>query len=68
MMPQGYREVRSDASAYYFESFPEEVTEIREEYFVTQTGVFTAPVVEVESLYAPYYRANGPYEGQLSVE
>lgn len=68
MIPQGYREVRSDASAYYFESFPEEVTEIREEYFVTQTGVFTAPVVEVESLYAPYYRANGPFEGPLSVE
>ena len=63
--PQGYREVRSDRTVYLFDSYPEEKSVITEEYFVTQAGVFTSPVVEIESLYAPHYRANGAYEGEF---
>lgn len=58
--PQGYRNVKSALTEYYFDSYPEENTVIREEFFVTQTGTFSAPVVTIESLYAPHYRANAP--------
>lgn len=54
----GYRDVRSAQTYYYFDSFPEEKTVISEEFFVTQAGEFSAPVVQIESLYAPHYRAN----------
>ena len=58
--PQGYRNVKSALTEYYFDSYPEENTVIGEEFFVTQTGTFSAPVVTIESLYAPHYRANAP--------
>ena len=66
--PQGYRNVKADRTEYYFDSFPEENTTLTEEFFVTQAGTFTAPVITVESLYAPHYRANDAYHGVLSVE
>ena len=66
--PQGYRNVKADCTEYYFDSFPEENTTLTEEFFVTQAGTFTAPVLTVESLYAPHYRANDAYPGVLSVE
>ena len=56
--PQGYRDVKADHTDYYFDTYPEENTTVREEFFVTQAGVFSAPVVSIESLYAPHYRAN----------
>jgi len=56
--PQGYRNVLSDKTEYWFDSYPEENTSIREEFFVTQEGTFQTPAVEIESLYAPHYRAN----------
>ena len=56
--PQGYRDVKTDHTDYYFDTYQEENTTIREEFFVTQAGVFSAPVVSIESLYAPHYRAN----------
>ena len=56
--PQGYRDVKADHTDFYFDTYPEENTTIREEFFVTQAGVFSAPVVSIESLYAPHYRAN----------
>ena len=58
--PQGYRNVKSAHTEYYFDSYPEENTVISEEFFVTQAGTFSAPVVTIESLYAPHYRANAP--------
>lgn len=61
VIPQGYREVRSDRIVYDFDVFPEETTIIEEEFYVSQSGVFTVPVAEVESLYAPHYRANSGY-------
>ena len=66
--PQGYRNVKADRTEYYFDTFPEEQTTISEEFFVTQAGTFTAPVITVESLYAPHYRANDAFHGVLSVE
>jgi hypothetical protein len=56
--PQGYRNVLSDKTEYWFDSYPEEHTTITEEFFVTQEGAFQMPAVEIESLYAPHYRAN----------
>ena len=66
--PQGYRNVKADRTEYYFDSFPEENTTLTEEFFVTQSGTFTAPVITVESLYAPHYRANDAFHGVLAVE
>ena len=56
--PQGYRNVKASATEYYFDSYPEENTELSEEFFVTRAGTFQAPVTVIESLYAPHYRAN----------
>ncbi len=66
--PQGYRNVKADRTEYYFDSFPEENTTLTEEFFVTQAGTFTAPVITIESLYAPHYRANDAFHGVLAVE
>lgn len=61
----GYRDVRSTCTYYYFDSFPEEKTVISEEFFVTHAGEFSAPVVQIESLYAPHYRANAASSAKL---
>ena len=63
--PQGYRNVLSDKTEYWFDSYPEEHTTITEEFFVTQEGSFQMPAVEIESLYAPHYRANDAGRGAL---
>ena len=63
--PQGYRHVKSAETVYYFDIFPEENTVVEETFFVTQAGSFSAPVVSIESLYAPAYRANDSYRGPL---
>ena len=63
--PYSYREVRADRTLYWIDVFPEENTAIEEELFVTQEGVFTSPVAEIESLYAPHYRANDSYHGSV---
>lgn len=65
--PCGYRNVKSGMTEFYFDSYPEEDTVISEEFFVTQEGTFSAPVVEIESLYAPHYRANGSIGARLIV-
>ena len=59
--PQGYCNVKAASTEYYYDSYPEEKTELREEYFVTRSGRFSAPSLTVESLYAPHYRANSDY-------
>jgi len=53
-----YRRVRVRATEYYWEVFPEEKTTLTEDFYVSQEGTFTAPAAEVESAYAPHYRAN----------
>lgn len=64
----GYREVKTDRTEYFLEVCPEETSCIREQLIVTQEGVFTSPVSEIECLYAPHYRANGAFDGQMRVE
>ena len=54
-----FRSVRFDRTEYWFESYPEEKTAVEEAFYVTQSGVFHSAVPEIESLYAPHYRANG---------
>ena len=66
--PQGYRNVKAARTEYFFDTYPEENTTITEEFFVTQAGTFSAPVVTIESLYAPHYRANGAWRGELRSE
>ena len=63
--PQGYRDVKTDRTEYWFDVYPEDKTTVSEEFHVTQDGIFTAPVVTIESLYAPHYRANGAFSGEF---
>lgn len=65
--PQGYRSVLADRTEFWFDSYPEEKTSITEEFFVTQEGCFQAPGVEIESLYAPHYRANDKGAGPIRI-
>lgn len=66
--PQGYRNVKADRTEYFFDTYPEESTVVSEEFFVTQDGVFAAPAVTIESLYAPHYRANTASPARLTVQ
>ena len=68
LSPSGYRDVRSDRTEYHFDVFPEEESVLTEEYFVTQAGSFTAPVLTIESQYAPHYRANSAFDGAMRVK
>ena len=61
--PYAYREVKADRTLYWVDVFPEENSRIEEALFVTQEGVYTTPVAEIESLYAPHYRANDGWGG-----
>ena len=63
--PHGYRNVLKDRTEYWFDSYPEENSTITEEFYVTQAGAFQMAAMEIESLYAPHYRANG--DGQNPV-
>ncbi len=65
--PYSYREVRADRTLWWIDVFPEEDTTIEETLFVTQEGVFTAPAAEIESVYAPHYRANDTWSGILEI-
>ncbi|MBR3075080.1 MAG: hypothetical protein IKH11_04920 [Bacteroidales bacterium] len=55
----------ADKTEYWFDSYPEENTVINEEFFVTQEGSFQTPAIEIESLYAPHYRANDGGRGPV---
>lgn len=63
----GYRDVRSDRSLFYFDSYPEEESRVAEDFIVTAQGRFTAPAVSIESLYAPHYRANSAVRGPVEM-
>ena len=65
--PYGYRDVKAERTEFFFDAYPEESSVISEEFFVQIAGRFTAPVVTIESLYAPHYRANAPFTAPLSV-
>ena len=55
---KGYRSVLKDRTEFWYESYPEEITTVTEDLFVTQAGTFQCPALVIESLYAPHYRAN----------
>jgi len=65
LRPQGYRNVLKDKTEYWFDCYPEEDSRMVEEFYVTQAGEFQTPVIEIESLYAPHYRANGEGRGPV---
>lgn len=65
--PQGYRDVKSDRTEYWFDVYSEEKTTVAEDFYITQEGTFSAPVVTIESLYAPHYRANASFGGSLAM-
>lgn len=67
IVPQGYRNVKAACTEYFFDTYPEEKTVVTEVFFVTQEGQFSAPVVTIESLYAPHYRANDSFGGVMKV-
>lgn len=54
-----YRNVLKDRTEFWYDVYPEEKTTVEESFFVTAEGVFQTPAVEIESTYAPHYRANG---------
>ncbi len=66
--PRAYREVKKDRIDYYMDTCPEETTTMSETFYVTQSGVFHAPVVEIECLYSPHYRANAGYGTPMKVK
>ncbi len=62
-----YRNVKAECTEYFWEVCPEEKLTVTEDFYVTQAGSFTAPVMVIESLYAPHYRANSAFYGILDV-
>ena len=64
---RSWQMVKASATEYYFDSYPEENTTLTEEFFVERAGTFQAPVVTIESLYAPHYRANSTFRAPLVV-
>ncbi len=64
--PYSYREVKADRTLWWIDVFPEEDTTVEEQLFVTQEGTFAAPVAEIESVYAPHYRANSDFVGKFA--
>ena len=63
--PLSYREVKGDRTQWYMDVCPEEWSTFCEEYFVVCGGEFTSPVISVESLYTPYYRANSNFSEKM---
>lgn len=62
-----YRNVLSDRIELWYEVFPEEKTEIVEEFYATRAGSFQAPVATIVCEYAPHYRANDAWGGRLEI-
>ena len=63
-----YRNVKAERTEYFWEVCPEENIVLEEEFYVTRAGRFRAPVLVIESLYAPHYRANSAYLTPLEVK
>jgi hypothetical protein len=62
-----YRNVLSDRIELWYEVFPEEKTEIVEEFYATRASSFQAPVATIVCEYAPHYRANDAWGGRLEI-
>lgn len=55
--PSAYRDIQVGHTDYWIDELPEGKTVITEEHYVVSSGVFSAGVVEAESVYSPKYRA-----------
>ncbi|NLD22057.1 MAG: hypothetical protein GX664_06235 [Bacteroidales bacterium] len=53
-----YMEQTASGTKYYFQLLAEEDTLLKETFYVTQDGTFNAGLVDMQSLYAPEYRAH----------
>ncbi|MBQ0024279.1 MAG: hypothetical protein KBT00_00950 [Bacteroidales bacterium] len=53
-----FRQVKESCTEYFWELLPEEETIIEEQMYVTQEGVFSSGIAEIESLYAEEYRGH----------
>ena len=52
-----YREIKESVTNYYFQLLPEGSHTFEENFFVTQEGVFSSGSAQIQSIYAPEYRA-----------
>lgn len=62
-----YRNVLKDRTEYWYDSYPEEKTEIREEFYVQQAGSFQSAALEIVCEYADHYRANDAGRPAMSI-
>ena len=53
-----YCERKASHTTYYFQVLPEDQTRLSEIFYVTQEGTFNSGLLQIESLYAPEYRAH----------
>ena len=63
-----YRNVLKDRTEYWYQSYPEEKTEVREEFYVQQAGTFQSAALEIVCEYADHYRANDAGRPAMVVE
>ena len=63
-----WRNVLKDRTEYWYQSYPEEDTEVREEFYVQQAGTFRSGAVEIVCEYADHYRANDAGRPAMRVE
>lgn len=62
-----YREIKESVTNYYFQLLPEGEHQFEENFFVTQKGTFSSGLAEIQSLYAPEYRAKTAIGGKIVV-
>ncbi len=53
-----YRNVLPDRIERWYEVYPEHITTVSEEFYVTRAGAFQCPATTIKCEYAPHYEAN----------
>lgn len=61
-----YTERKRGETVYYFDTMADGSFQLTEDFYVTQSGIFNASVVEIESLYSDDYRGNTSGAGIVS--
>lgn len=57
-----YREIMESHTNYYWQRLPKGKTVVEERFNVNQQGQFSSGIVEIESLYADFYRGHSSYD------